>query len=459
MKNWTHKSVLKLIEESNNPNPEQEIRDRARSLVLTALENGWSGPPFNALELSKYLGYEIIPNDGVIDARTIPFGKKSFQIEYNPFQRPTRMNFSIAHEIAHTLFPDCAEKIRNREESPSLEAELEQLCNIGAAEIQLPYAIFSNDANSIDVITLEHLIALATKYKSSLESLFLRFVEVIDKPCAIMICSFHSDDDLVVEYSKASNFFSTKIPRDFKIPQGSAAYDCTSPGWSSREKIKWNVLDASYEIHCIGLTPLRKDNKGRVGIIITENKTLNEEDGRKINLEFGDATKPRGGGIKIIAQVINTSGALGIGFGKSLAKNYPITKSMLKSWYEDKNRFRLGNSQLVKVDDGLYVFQMLAQKGLFEKNGEIPLKYSHLRTCLIQLYYEALNLDASIHMPMIGAGQARGNWDVIQGMIHDEIVSKGINVAVYMLPGKNPSIKNKSTLTLFDEKTTWHKEK
>jgi len=63
MKAWTHKSVIKLIEESNNSNPVEEIRSRARDLVLNALEKGWSGPPFNATQLSGFLGIEILPND------------------------------------------------------------------------------------------------------------------------------------------------------------------------------------------------------------------------------------------------------------------------------------------------------------------------------------------------------------------------------------------------------------
>ncbi len=386
MKKWTHKSVINLIEESNNSNPEEEIRLRARNLVVKAIENGWNGPPFNAIELSKFLGFQINPNDNVLDARTIPDGKKNFSIEYNPFQKATRINFSVAHEIAHTLFPDCAEKIRNREEKPTLESELEQLCNIGASEIQLPYAFFSNDANSLSEISLESLIELATKYKASLESLFIRFVEVIDRPCCILICSFKDDGALILQYAKASNTFPKEIPKDFKIPEASVAYQCTSPGWSSRETAKWDVFDSTYNIYCIGISPLRKDNKGRVGVIITpELQNINLED-RKIQMEYGDATKPRGEGVKVIAQVVNTSGALGMGFGKSLSKNYPKVKTALTKWYDDKTAFRLGKSQLVEISNDLYVFQMLAQKGLFEKNGEIPLRYSHLKECLTELY-------------------------------------------------------------------------
>lgn len=72
MKKWSHKSVVKLMEESNNNDPIEEIRNRARNLVLKGLEEGWSGPPFNAIELSKILDIDILPNDNVLDARITP---------------------------------------------------------------------------------------------------------------------------------------------------------------------------------------------------------------------------------------------------------------------------------------------------------------------------------------------------------------------------------------------------
>ncbi|QEC61744.1 ImmA/IrrE family metallo-endopeptidase [Mucilaginibacter ginsenosidivorans] len=458
MKAWRHKSVIRLIEESNNNDPIDEIRNRARNLVLTALEKGWSGPPFNATQLSAYLGIDILPNDSVLDARLLSNTGKKTVIEYNPFQKPTRINFSVAHEIAHTFFSDFKDEMRNREEEPTENKELEQLCNIGASEIQLPYAIFSNDANSIEEITIENLIALATKYKASLESVFIRFVEVINQPCATMICTFKGNK-IVIDYSKGSRSFDEIIPKNFVIPKDSKAYECSVPGWSARETVHWDFLNKKYDVYCIGISPLRRDNQPRVGILMTHKLHSTALQDKKIKIEFGDATKPRGNGIKVIAQVVNTSGGLGLGFGKSLSKNFPDVKSSLQQWHEDKKRFQLGSSQLVKISEDLYVFQMLAQKGLFEKNGEIPLKYSYLRTCLISLQNACEKLHASVHMPMIGAGQAKGDWNVIQGIIFDELVNKDIDVNIYVFPGKVPAIKNKSSLTLFDEQSTWRKEK
>src|SRR5690606_3251892 len=156
-----------------------------------AFEKGWEGPPFSPVQLAALSGIEVLPNDALLDACVIP-EKKGYRIQYNPFQQPTRINFSIAHEIAHTLLSDCGDSIRNREADPSENRQLEQLCNAAAAEIQLPYAVFSHDANAAPP-SIEGLIELAKRYKASLESVFIRYTEVIDRPCAILIGIFQDD--------------------------------------------------------------------------------------------------------------------------------------------------------------------------------------------------------------------------------------------------------------------------
>ena len=62
---------------------------------------------------AKHLNISVIPNSEIYDARVVEKNKQ-FQIEYNPNKSQTRIRFSLAHEIAHTLFPDCARMIRNR---------------------------------------------------------------------------------------------------------------------------------------------------------------------------------------------------------------------------------------------------------------------------------------------------------------------------------------------------------
>jgi hypothetical protein len=460
VKKWKHKSVISLIKESGEEDAYEEIRNRARKKVLYAIDRGWEGPPYSAIQLAQILGIELAPNDSIADARTIPLGVEKFRIEYNPFQKPTRMNFSISHEITHTLFNDCYEMIRNREEDPEENKELEELCNVGAAELQLPYVLFPREANNLDDITLVKLVDLAKRYKTSLEALFLSFVQVIDRPCAILICTFMSEQELVISYYKGSSTFKPTIPKNFKIPKNSVAYLCNTPGWSKQETVKWDFLDGKWDIHCIGLSPVRKDKRGRVGIIVVPNDGKEELQNRRISIDYGDVSKPQGDGVKIIAQVVNTGGSLARGVGKSLQKNFPDVKKAMDKWKTSGVNFRLGKSQLIQVEYDTYVFQMLAQKGLFVKDGKIPLDYEALELCLIELRETALDLKAEVHMPLIGAGNAKGKWEIIEGLIYSHLVNHDVKVHIYLWGNKKPEDFNpSSSLSLFNEKSTWRREK
>src|SRR6266571_4941742 len=107
---WTNPSVLAL---SHGRDPVDAITADARALVFKAQESGWKGPPFDPFALAELLGIQALPTPEVLDARTVPLGESRFRIEYNPDRPRRRIRYSLFHEIAHTLFPDCARMIRN----------------------------------------------------------------------------------------------------------------------------------------------------------------------------------------------------------------------------------------------------------------------------------------------------------------------------------------------------------
>src|SRR4051812_30067239 len=109
---WTNPSVLKMI--GKGEDPIDRVTAKARSLVLQAADAGWSGPPFDPISLCKLLKINVLPSQDVDDARTVPVGESAVRIEFNPLRPRGRLRFSVAHEVAHTLFPDCAEQVRNR---------------------------------------------------------------------------------------------------------------------------------------------------------------------------------------------------------------------------------------------------------------------------------------------------------------------------------------------------------
>jgi hypothetical protein len=455
--NWVSKSVTELLITSIEKDPVEIIREKARELVIEAFNQGWEGPPFDPIKLAQILNYEVFPNESVLDARIIANRDNSFTIEYNPHQKEARINFSIAHEIGHTFFPDCKERIRNRESEKEIDTwELEFLCNIAASEILLPYAEFSAEANSVP-INLESILNIANKYKASIESVFLRFCEVVDKPCLIILAAF-SDSTQKHLFVKSSKSSSLIVNSGYLVPADSKIYDCLNPGWTAHATEQWDIFgDTRYNVYSIGLPPIKRQNKERVGALIVPEFISESREGH-IYMVNGDATKPRGTGNKIITQVVNTSGGLGFGFGRSMSKTWPKSKKAIIQWMEEKTEFVLGNSKFTQLSEDIYVFQMLAQKGIFPKGENIPLRYDSLRECLLRLEVIARQFNASVHMPQIGAGQAKGDWGIIEGMIYEILISKGINVTIYVLPGTkliNP--KKVSNLSLFDQDSLYEK--
>ncbi len=65
------------------------------------------------------------------------------------------MRFSIAHEIANTLFPDHIERVRNRRAAVVTrndDWQLELLCNIAAAEFLMPGG---DEIDSTTLVTID----------------------------------------------------------------------------------------------------------------------------------------------------------------------------------------------------------------------------------------------------------------------------------------------------------------
>lgn len=170
MTSWTSASV---VEFAAGADPVAKMEQQARQAVLDAVDQGWRGPPFDPIELANIMGISVRPNAALADARVF-WTNDGYEIEYNPHRPRGRVNFSIAHEIAHTFFPDCAEAVRNRSrerwEEPNWQ--LEVLCNVGAAELTMPVGSFPPEDNT--VMTIEELMRLRKEFQVSAEAVLIR---------------------------------------------------------------------------------------------------------------------------------------------------------------------------------------------------------------------------------------------------------------------------------------------
>ncbi len=164
-----------------------------------------------------------------------------------------------------------------------------------------------------------------------------------------------------------------------------------------------------------------------------------------IHYIIGDATEPvTQSGKNVIAHIVNDQGVWGKGFVHAISAKWKEPKI----YYEKqskfaKKKFRLGEIQWIFIDTNLAVCNMIAQHGLYNANNPVPLRYSALEQCLFKLANGAravAGMDKSyveqdvcaIHMPRIGCGLARGDWDRVSDLIADALWD--LDVFVYDLP-------------------------
>ncbi|MGD9726297.1 MAG: Appr-1-p processing protein [Nitrospira sp.] len=155
----------------------------------------------------------------------------------------------------------------------------------------------------------------------------------------------------------------------------------------------------------------------------------------------GDATQPVGEGPKFIVHCCNDLGLWGAGFVLAISRRWAEPEEAYYNW--NGGVYSLGDCQIVRVDDDLYVLNMIGQHGVGRRGSSAPpIRYGAIRRALQQVAAHAVDpvirgpyRAASIHCPRFGAGLAGGDWNKIEQIIQDELVSKGLSVTIYDYDG------------------------
>jgi O-acetyl-ADP-ribose deacetylase (regulator of RNase III) len=163
-----------------------------------------------------------------------------------------------------------------------------------------------------------------------------------------------------------------------------------------------------------------------------------EEKMSNIRYVTGDATAPTGEGMKIIVHCCNDEGKWGRGFVLALSRRWAEPEAHYRLWARrlpgSDPPFALGNVQFVHVEQGICVANLIGQHGIYPAGGVPPVRYDALRQGLHTVAHTAMAMRASVHLPMLGAGLAGGDWAVIAGIIDDELCRYGnVPVTVYRL--------------------------
>lgn len=226
---------------------------------------GWSGPPFDPRVLASLRGIRLLPERLAPghDAFIVPRESQQLEIVFDMTRPSTRQNFSICHEICHTLFPDCYEMIRHRFERRDRfdpDREVEYLCDVGAAEILLPEVEFTSDVERYG-FGLDVVVALREQYQASREATIRRmvqldrdrsaavFLEERLKPSQVAARNQLSLIGKVVEpvpklriaYAVPSSAFTVFLPEHKSIPDDSCVYRAAISGVIERARERWDI--------------------------------------------------------------------------------------------------------------------------------------------------------------------------------------------------------------------------
>lgn len=158
-----------------------------------------------------------------------------------------------------------------------------------------------------------------------------------------------------------------------------------------------------------------------------------------INYIKGDATYPKGPGLKVIVHCCNDIGKWGKGFVLAISKRWRQPRESYLRWAHEVwlecVPFRLGEVLFVKTDEpDIIVANLIGQRGIWQRDQVVgPIQYGSIEKGLIKVADYCLKNNASVHMPRIGCGLAGGEWSEIEQIIKTTLLDKNINVIVYDL--------------------------
>lgn len=437
---WSNPSVLLL---AGQEEPLETMLRKARETVLNAMDKGWAGPPFDPIALCGILGIPVSPRADIRDARTVPQGDSGICIEYNPTRPRGRLRYSIAHEIAHTLFPDCAEQIRNRSAHHEMKGDdwqLEMLCNVGAAEFLMP--IGSLQRQLLEEPSIDRALAMRSQFDVSTEAILIRLAQISDRSCGAFVASkvehgsragSYRLDYVITSQGPAGGAQSGSL-----LPDSSLVSECTAIGYTAKGEIPFPGLSGSVHIECVGIPPYPGSFHPRVAGLFNSRSA---DPGPSITYLKGSALEPRGETAKIIVHIVSdaTPNWGGRSFAVAVKQKWPNTQREFRSWAESsRNHLTLGQVHVVRATEGIHIASMICQRG-YGPSPQPRIRYAALEEGLKRVAEVAKRLQASVHMPRIGTGQSGGAWFIVEELVRSTLTNAGVSTAVYDLPDGSPN--------------------
>jgi O-acetyl-ADP-ribose deacetylase (regulator of RNase III) len=429
---WTNPSVRQLLSTSGAPDPTEIIAAKAQNLALTAMENGWAGPPFDPFDLARYLDVSVVARNDVDDAR-LTMSDRGPRIEFNPARRAARVRFSVAHELAHLLFDDYADQVRERhapELTESDDWQLEMLCNIGASEFLMPAGAFPKER--VEDLSLAHLLDLRTRFGVSTEAVLRRVVRLTERPAAIFVATLHDDSSATIDYAVASRSWRAPVQSGWSAPEDSVLRRITAVGFSLDAVEHWDGHEV--RVQAVGVPPYQRHRFPRLIGLLTPTSEADRIEAASITYVRGDAIEPDTSPNDVLVHVVNNAARTwgGRGFAAALRRAFPELHDSYEDW-ASQSKPQLGTVHWATTSTGMTVASLVAQAG-YGDDDRVRLRLGALHRCLSSVGSRLDREGGTVHMPLIGTGYGGVRWPTVRDLVLDDLCFRGVAVTVYIRP-------------------------
>jgi hypothetical protein len=273
--------------------PRDVVCELAREMIVRARALGWSGPPFDPVQLASIESIRVRQSDGPMDSDALirPLADGSLEIVWNQDTPPTRRNFSICHELGHTLFPDAYEVVRHRSaRRRDPEDELERLCDAAAAEILMPREEFVRDLTELD-LDGDAISTLATRYAASTEATARRVATLSDRSCAVVVLTLRLklteerrakqrgldfgggavglEPKFRVDYMIPSTSFGFRFPEHKSIPDDSCIYEAAQATNSAVETWSTGKNEVRLRVHALNIPSDAEGRRRALALVVS----------------------------------------------------------------------------------------------------------------------------------------------------------------------------------------------
>lgn len=123
----------------------------------------------------------------------------------------------------------------------------------------------------------------------------------------------------------------------------------------------------------------------------------------------------------------NSHGVMGSGVAKAIRSKYPMAYEDYRSMYYSYG-LDLGNIAISRQEDGKTIYNAITQKDYGRDPSKIYVSYWAIANVFRMI--DSINID-EIAMPMIGAGLANDDWNVISAIIENTLTR--VKPTVYVL--------------------------